>query len=261
MSDRDGYQPGVPCWVDTPQPEVGAATGFYGELFGWSFAGPGDMPGDPPGEYYVARKRGRDVAGISSRPPGAATAWNTYVQVASADAAAAAARRAGGRVVTPPFDTPPAGRMAILTDPEDALFCVWEPTGRAGAQVVNEPSAWSMSLLSTRDPERASAFYGELFGWIPDTSFGDLTLWRLPGYIGGEPAQPVPRDVVAGAITADQARWNVDFWIEDVDDAARRAEQLGGHIVSPPADTPIFRQAVIADPQGAAFSVSALRAS
>ena len=28
---------GVPCWVDTSQPDPEAATDFYGGLFGWEF--------------------------------------------------------------------------------------------------------------------------------------------------------------------------------------------------------------------------------
>jgi uncharacterized protein len=35
MSERDGYQPGVPCWIDTWQPDADAAVAFYTQLFGW----------------------------------------------------------------------------------------------------------------------------------------------------------------------------------------------------------------------------------
>ena len=51
MSERNEYPPGVSCWVDTLQPDPEAAVRFYGDLFGWTFAGPGSMPGDPPGKY------------------------------------------------------------------------------------------------------------------------------------------------------------------------------------------------------------------
>ena len=37
MSERDGYIPGVPCWIDTNQPDPDAAVRFYGGLFGWEF--------------------------------------------------------------------------------------------------------------------------------------------------------------------------------------------------------------------------------
>ncbi len=36
MTERT-YPDGVPCWVDTVQPDVGAAITFYGALFGWTF--------------------------------------------------------------------------------------------------------------------------------------------------------------------------------------------------------------------------------
>ncbi len=35
MSERAHYPPGVPCWVDTLQPDPEAATRFYAALFGW----------------------------------------------------------------------------------------------------------------------------------------------------------------------------------------------------------------------------------
>jgi hypothetical protein len=45
-----------------------AALEFYVPLFGQTLAGPGPMPGDLSGEYFVARVKGRDVAGIGSLP-------------------------------------------------------------------------------------------------------------------------------------------------------------------------------------------------
>src|SRR5689334_16555020 len=104
MSERDHYPSGVPCWIDTAQPDPEAALNFYGALLSWEFAGPGAMPGDPPGSYYVARLRGRDVAGIGSAVPGVLTPlWMTHVAVQDADAVAARARELGGSVAVDPF--------------------------------------------------------------------------------------------------------------------------------------------------------------
>jgi uncharacterized protein len=264
MSQRDHYEPGVPCWVDTLQPDADAAMAFYGRLLGWEFAGPGEMPGDPPGRYFVARLRGRDVAGVGSPPAGSPPepGWNTYVRVASADDAARVAQGAGGAVVVEPFDALPAGRMAVLTDPAGARFCVWEPGEREGAQLVNEPGAWAMSQLNSPDPGRCAEFYGALFGWTTETfgeGAGAVTLFRLPGYVGGEPQQPVSREVVAamaGTRDGAPARWELNFWDRDVDATAARAVELGGNAVAPPFDTPISRTAVLADPHGASFSIS-----
>jgi uncharacterized protein len=265
MSERDGFQPGVPSWVDNLGPDPKRSMDFYGAIFGWDFIGPGPMPGE--GEYFVARLRGRDVAGVGSAPAGneAQPGWTTYVEVESADSAAEAAGEAGGKVLAEPFDAPPAGRVAIVADPAGASLGVWEPRERRGAQLVNEPGAWSMSALNTPDPEAAAEFYGAVFGWQADAfQMGDFegTMLRLPGYLGGEPQQPVPRDVVATILAgqAPKTHWSVDFWIADVDAAAATAADQGGGVVVPPYEFPGFRQAVLADPNGATFSVSQLMA-
>ncbi len=102
----------------------------------------------------------------------------------------------------------------------------------------------------------AAAFYGEVFGWTTE-SFGPFTLFRLPGYVGGEPEQPVSREVVAAMAPAqDGARWAVDFWVDDVDAAVGRSEGAGGTTVQAAFDNPVGRSAVLADPAGVTFSIS-----
>jgi predicted enzyme related to lactoylglutathione lyase len=87
-----------------------------------------------------------------------------------------------------------------------------------------------------------------------------MTLLRLPGYVGGEPAQPVPRDVVAVLAEAGDgdapAHWMVGFWVHDADALAAQAPELGGSVLAAPSDAMPMRQAVLADPAGAVFSVT-----
>jgi predicted enzyme related to lactoylglutathione lyase len=244
MSQRDGFEPGVPSWIAGAHPDPEQAARFYRELFGWD--------SDTRGEHLVCTLRGRDVAGFVQ---GDEPAWRTHVWVESADDAAAAARDAGGTVLAEPADVPGVGRTATLADPQGAVFTVAEPDPHRGAQVVNEPSAWAMSALYTPDLESAHGFYGRVFGWKTE-SFGPATMYRLPGFFGGEPSQPVPRDVVAVGIPGDAPRWGVDFWVDDVDASAAKADELGGSVLQRPADGPVGRSAVLADPQGAIFSVS-----
>jgi predicted enzyme related to lactoylglutathione lyase len=269
MSERDEYPAGVPCWVENASPDPQRAIDFYGRIFGWDFEGSGPRAG---GEYLVARSEGRDVAGVLAQPEQMpAAAWTTHVRVDSADDAASRAVAAGGEVIVDPFDASPAGRGAVIADLEAATFCVWEAGSREGAQRINEPGAWSMSMLNSRDPERATSFYGELFGWEPEPfamGGGEVTVWRRPGYLGGEPSQPVPRDVVAvlsplgPEMPADVApHWSVDFWVDDAEAAAARAVEAGGAVVAGPFESPLFKTAVIADPHGATLSISQLIAS
>jgi uncharacterized protein len=137
MPERDGYLPGVPCWVDASQPDPEAAVAFYSGLFGWDFEDA--MPPGSAGRYFIARLHGGAVAAVGSQPEGGppTAVWNTYVWVESADEAASKVLDAGGRVVMDPFDVMDAGRMAVFADPEGAAFCVWqakEHQGRADRQ-------------------------------------------------------------------------------------------------------------------------------
>jgi uncharacterized protein len=53
MPHRDGYIPGVPCWVDASEPDPEAALDFYGGLFGWEFRDV--MPTSSESRYFIAR--------------------------------------------------------------------------------------------------------------------------------------------------------------------------------------------------------------
>ena len=281
MLERDGYPPGVPCWVDTAQPDPEAAVDFYGGLFGWEFED--RMPADALGRYFVARLRGRDVAAVGSQPEGAppTPAWNTYVWVESADDAAAKVTDAGGQVLNQPFDILEAGRMGVFADPSGAAFCVWQANEHRGAQLVNEPGTWNFSDLNTRDPEGARALYGEVFGW-EESGMGvdgsDFGFWRLPGYgdflerrdpglrsrMAEVGAPEGFEDAVATLVrmTSDQfgddapPNWSVTFAVDDADATAERATELGGKVLVPPLDAPWVRLTVLSDPQGAVFTAS-----
>jgi predicted enzyme related to lactoylglutathione lyase len=275
MAERDGYIPGVPCWVDTNQPDPEAAVVFYRGLFGWEFEDV--MPEGAPGHYSIGRIRGGDVAAVSSLPDGAppVPTWNTYVWVESADACTARARAAGGAVAAEPFDVMDAGRMAVLTDPEGAAFCVWQAKNHKGAQVVNEHGSLNFNGLATRDADAARAFYGAVFGWQTLTLPSGVA-WTLPGY-GDHLEERTPGlreqmaqmgapdgfiDVVAALdpIADDDAEtpahWSVTFAVDDADATAAAATELGGEVVAEPSDAPWSRTAVIRDPQGATFIAS-----
>ena len=255
MSRRDGYQHGVPSWIAGAHPDPEQAVAFYGELLGWQGSDTGS-----PDPYFVCTLDGRDVAAIGA-PLGAdaGAAWRTNIWVESADETAARVAAEGGSIVTEPFDLPGIGRSAVLADPAGAVFGVFEPGERRGAQIVNEPGAWAMSALTTPDPEGAKAFYGAVFGWQADAfAMGDVDvmMWRLPGFVGGEPMQPVPRDLVATGFPGAEPGWSVDFWVDDIDATVKTAAELGGAVLNGPLDLPIGRQAALADPQGATFSVT-----
>ncbi|HJV08845.1 MAG TPA: VOC family protein [Acidimicrobiales bacterium] len=260
---RVGFPPGVPCWVDVTVPDPPAAAAFYGQVFGWELED--RVPADVPGHYFIARLDGRDVAAVGSQihgPP----AWNTFIGVESADDAAARVSEAGGRVLVEPFDTGPAGRMAVCADPAGAVFDLWQPGTRKGADVVNAPGSWNWSNLATPDLDAAARFYGAVFGWEAT----EAGIWRLPGYADFlEQFDPGLRqrhadfgapegfsDAVGWVFAGEEPRWTVTFSVDDTDGVVARAAALGATVVAEPVDVGPVRMANLRDPQGAELTVS-----
>jgi predicted enzyme related to lactoylglutathione lyase len=271
MSRQDRYIPGVPCWVDSTQPDPSAAVAFYGGLFGWEFYDV--MPSDAPARYFVARLGGGDVAAIGSQPAEAAgpAAWNTYVWVEDADETAAKVGAAGGTVLREPEDVGDSGRMAVFADPSGAAFQVWQPKEHRGAAVVNESGSLNFNVLNTPDLDAVASFYGAVFGWeVIDVggapmwalpAYGDFLEQRTPGLRKNMADQGAPErfeEVVAAATPTPgaPAHWGVTFAVDDADATAARATELGGRVVVPPFDAPWVRMTVITDPQGATFTAS-----
>jgi predicted enzyme related to lactoylglutathione lyase len=252
MGERTSYAPGTFSWADLGTTDPDGAKRFYGELFGWEYD---DQPIPGGGTYSMARKDGKDVAGLSRAMAGVPTAWNSYVTVESADAAAATAGGLGGTLISEPCDVMEAGRMAVVQDPTGAVLCVWEPRGSIGASLVNAPGALTLNQLNTPDPERAQEFYAGLFGWRYEAvRAGDAPYWGV--YLGerlNAGMMPLPPD--AGA----SAHWLVYFGSQSVDAVAARSGELGATVKVPPLDVPGGRIAVVGDPQGAVFGAIAGR--
>jgi predicted enzyme related to lactoylglutathione lyase len=273
---RDGYPAGVPCWIDTSQPDPHAAADFYRGLLGWELEDL--MPPNSPGQYFLARLHGRDVAAISSIAGGDSSRamWNTYVWVDNADETARRVEQAHGRVLGAPFDVAGAGRMAKCVDPSGAGFRIYQAREHRGAQLVNAPGSWNWSNLNTPDAAGAMRFYAAVFGWqFSEVDFGAGASWmvRMPGYAdflelgnpgirkqhaaaGAPPGftdavgwlQPIPFDTLA--------HWSVTLAVADADSVAERTPELGGTVVSGPIEIPYSRVVQITDPQGASVTLS-----
>jgi predicted enzyme related to lactoylglutathione lyase len=132
------------------------------------------------------------------------------------------------------------------------VLSVWQAKESIGAGLVNVVGALTWNDLVTPDVEASAGFYSALFGWeiteVPGsdgqywsiTNGGRLNGGLLPIIEGGHPA------------------WNLYFACEDVDAALAKANELGGETFMGPMDVPNgSRFAILRDPSGAFFSVSA----
>ncbi|MCW2627872.1 VOC family protein [Mycobacterium sp.] len=269
MTNERTYPKGVPCWVDTEQPDLDAARHFYASLFGWTLSDA--VPADAPGSYLIASLDGADVAAIGPARGDAPVEWNTYIAVDDADAAAASVCSAGGSVTLAPVDAGPGGRLAACVDPRGARLRLWQPRRRLGAQLTNAPGSWNFSDLHTGDPAAATGFYAPLFGWEFD-DIGFATMIRRPGY-GDHLAATVDPGIrdrqehisappgFADAIgwlaplANGHDHWHVTFTVASRDESMATAERLGAVVISSD-NTEWTNTALIRDPQGAELTLS-----
>lgn len=253
MPEVISHKQGTPCWVDLSARDDDAAREFYSALFGWQ---DDPLSIDPDLCYHIAKVRGLDVAAIyqqsESEKMGGASQWRTYFAVASADETASRARQAGGKVLLEPFDVADAGRMAVLQDPQGAVFAIWQSAQLIGFRVIDEPGAVTWNVLITWDLPGMTEFYKAILGFsevkLPGTV--EYTLLTLNGeYTAGimkitpemEPVKP---------------SWIVTFMVVDVDISAKKAQDMGAKVLIAPRDIPgVGRFAVIRDPQGAVFEI------
>jgi len=112
------------------------------------------------------------------------------------------------------------------------------------------PGTFSWVELVTSDADAAKAFYTAVFGWdYRDIPIGEGMVYST-ALVDGR---------AAGALYASAEQpphWNCYVTVESVDEAARRAGELGAKVMAEPFDVmDVGRMAVIADPTGAALAL------
>jgi len=254
VGKRTSYAPGTFSWVDLATTDATAATSFYTALFGWETE---DNDAGGGAVYTTCRLDGDAVCGIfemteDMRARGVPPNWTSYVTVEDADAAAARAKELGGAAVNDAFDVLDVGRMAVLKDPQGAVFAVWQPRARIGAERVNDVGCLCMNELATTDVEAARSFYGNLFGWRTETldggGDGPLALAHI-----GETLNAGFFAVQGGA----PPHWRPVFTVESTETAMDQARELGGTRLLEPLELPDGSIAMALDAQGALFGLFA----
>lgn len=123
-------EPGALCWTELTTTDTKAAEAFYTRLLGWTAK---HSTAAGPMEYTEFSVGGAPSIGMMPKPAEMPahipSYWMPYFQVGNADASAAKAQQLGGRLMVPPQDIPNTGRFAIVTDPQGAMFAVFELKG------------------------------------------------------------------------------------------------------------------------------------
>ena len=124
-------RPGRVAWNELLAADDEAAAAFYAGVAGYE----AEAIERRGGRYIVLQASGQARAGIQQRPAsGAQPLWLTHFAVEDPAAAAAQARALGGRVLLAPTPEVRDGAMAIVEDPNGAVFALTHlPTLQEGA--------------------------------------------------------------------------------------------------------------------------------
>ncbi|MFI8368088.1 VOC family protein [Streptomyces sp. NPDC085466] len=251
MTEAARRSPGTPCWVSLMVHGMDTTQEFYQALFGWEFVpGPQQL-----GPYARALLGGKEVAGIGQLPPDRhlEIAWTTYLATPDADETAEAVRCCGGTVAVGPLDAGEAGRMVICADPAGAVFGVWQAEAHHGTALAGPAGTPVWNELLTYETATVGKFYRTVFGYevepVVSADFDYATL-----HVDGRPVaslhgfgEELPRDR--------GPHWMTYFEVDDADAAAGLVTELGGRVLRPPRDGTAGRLALVADPEGAVFTL------
>lgn len=252
MANIDKHSPGSFCWMELATSDQTAAKDFYAELFGWESK---DSPMGPDHSYTTFTLGGRKAAACYSLqadelaqhiPPH----WKLYISVANATASTARAIDLGGTVLCGPLDVATHGLMSTIADPSGAVFNIWESKEHPGIGVQAENGSFCWADLSTSDADNAAAFYTKLFGWTIESGKDDYAHILNQGeFIGGIPPASHRKPGMP-------PHWLLYFQTSDCDASTAKAKQLGATIhMGPITMEKVGRMTVLADPQGAVFSL------
>ena len=120
-------EPGALCWTELNTRDTKAAEAFYTKMFGWT---PKHSAPGSPMEYTEFSVNGQPSIGMmpmnEHMPAHVPSYWMPYFQVANTDASVAKVTELDGKITVPAQDIPGTGRFAIASDPQGAMFAVFQ---------------------------------------------------------------------------------------------------------------------------------------
>lgn len=249
-SATNRHQVGKFVWYDLLTDDVAAARRFYGRLFGWTF----DVGEDS--EYVVILNRGRPIGGIISyedlEKEAGKGRWLASLSVKDVDQAAEFVRTSGGLIHEQPQTIPDRGRMAVVSDPQDAQLVLLhsesgDPPDRPLA--INE---WMWNELWTNKKDEAIDFYSLLADYthhtVKDDSGRDYDVLKNGNYARAGLASITRKNI--------RPMWLPYIRVLNPTLMVDNVEKLGGRVILAP--NPNFENglvAIVADPSGGVFAM------
>jgi len=207
------------------------------------------------GPYGVGQVDGKYIAGMMNLPEeGMPSYWGIYFTVSDVASTVAQAVGLGATVIMDTFEAPEVGTMAVLQDPQQAVFSViaykepdHEDHQRPWAENFGLHGAFSWYELRVPDAAQASSFYEALFGWrmrIDQMGMGPYHLFMLGEEGQGGILSVNPDDM--------PPHWGGYVTVHDLDACNRAIKENGGTIMAESIEVPgVAAFTMFTDPQGA----------
>jgi predicted enzyme related to lactoylglutathione lyase len=249
-------------WYELMTTDADGAKAFYDAVVGWNI-------GDPAAEFQGYRMIGRSDGGFAGgvlpindemKSHGSRPAWLGYIYVEDVDRSVAAIEQDGGKTWMAATDIPNVGRIALVTDPQNAPFYVMKPippSGDPNAQSdvfsADQPQHIRWNELSTTDPEAAIDFYRRHFGWGQE---GDMDMGEMGKYRFVQSGSTTIGAVMRKPPQLPVSAWSYYIGVDDIDRAIDAISAGGGQVLHGPMEIPGGEFALNGmDPQGAAFGL------
>ena len=226
---------GLFVWHELNTTDMASAEQFYSQLIGWK-----TTPWEPNPDYKIWTAGREQSAGlyllhdqpnVVTPPPH----WLVYIGTADVDATVRQAVELGGKVITPAYEVARVGRMAVLQDPQGAMFAVAAQIERSRYREA-EPGRFSWHELLTTNIQTAFDFYSKLFGWekMQAMDMGPQGIYQIFG-TGGNQLGGVFNP---GSFPPGGPMWIPYVHVRDARRTAETAKTLGATIAHGPQEVP-----------------------
>ena len=244
---------GLFVWHELNTTDIESAERFYSKVIGWK-----TRAWDPNPAYKIWTMGREGRGGLYSiheernavPPP---PHWLTYIGTGDVDATVRQAVELGGKVATPAYDVPGVGRMAVLHDPQGAMFAVSAQVERS-RYADPQLGEFSWHELMTTNWQTAFDFYSKLFGWekMQAMDMGPQGIYQIYG-AGGHQLGGI---FAAGGLPPPGPQWLPYILVRDARKTAELVKELGAAVIQGPTEVPggdwVFTGI---DHQGAMFAV------
>jgi uncharacterized protein len=241
-------------WFEYASNDERQAQAFFGELFHWKTRVVATQHGS-----YTMIALGDDAIGGYVAPHAGAPEhahWIPHLQVASARESARQVYSLGGKILRAATGDGGFGTMALVTDPLDGLFALWEPAKAesTGGDYQGVDGSWIWNELYTQDLERSIAFYTAIGGFQVETM-------KKEGDGPGPDRYEILKSNGKGRAGIMKLPDLPQLWmpyvkVASTDMTVEKAKQLGATFKLPAETIPrVGRLAVFMDPLGAPLGI------